>query len=100
MLNDWFSNSDEICADNYKLLPVQIEGQRRSEKWQIYLYGDKSMAVKRQGVLSGGVPPPGNGDGNVLLRRKFHASRSVRFKLGQCGAHDRRIHNQLLQLHI
>merc|ERR1712136_441843 len=38
-------------------------GNGRSEKWQIYLYGDKSMAVKRDGVevLSRGVPPPGIG---------------------------------------
>merc|ERR1712136_604518 len=63
MLNDWISSSDEICADNYNYFQFKLKGNGRSEKWQIYLYGDKSMAVKRDGVevLSRGVPPPGIG---------------------------------------
>jgi len=63
MLNDWISSSDAICADNYNYFQFKLKGNGRSEKWQIYLYGDKSMAVKRQGVevLSRGVPPPGIG---------------------------------------
>ena len=41
-----------------------FEGHRRSEKWQIYLNGDKSMALKRQDVdvLSRGMPLPGIDD--------------------------------------
>ena len=55
---------EEICADNYNDFQFNLKGNRRSEKWQIYLYGDKSMVFKRQGVevLSRGVPLPGIGD--------------------------------------
>ena len=43
---------------------INLKGNGRCEKWHIYLYGDKSMAVKCQGVevLSHGVPPLGIGD--------------------------------------
>ena len=43
---------------------INLKGNKRSEKWQICFFGDKSMAVKRHGVevLSRGVPPPGIGD--------------------------------------
>ena len=27
--------------------PVQVEGQGRSEKWEVYLYGDKTIKVER-----------------------------------------------------
>ena len=60
MLNFWFSSNDEFCADNYiyfrftllacvavssgrcicTVFPVQLDGQCRSEKWEVYLYGD------------------------------------------------------------
>ena len=58
MLNGWFSNNDTICADNYFFL-VQVEGECRSEKWELYLYGDKTIKVDRVGVevLPRGMPP-------------------------------------------
>ena len=49
MLNSWFSNNDEICADNYFFL-VQVDGQCRSEKWDLYLYGDMTIKVDRDFV--------------------------------------------------
>merc|ERR1719374_508450 len=63
MLNDWISSNDEICADNYNYFRFKLKGKGRSEKWQIYLYGDKTVKVKRDGaeVLPRGVPPPGIG---------------------------------------
>ena len=59
MLSGWFSNNDTICADNY-FFPVQVEGKCRSEKWELYLYGDKTIKVDRVSVevLPRGVPPP------------------------------------------
>ena len=92
LLNDWISSTDEICADNYTYIQFKLKNNGRSEKVQIYLYVDKCMAVERPcvEVLYRVVPPPCIGDANVLLRVKFHASRSVRFKLGQCDAHDRK----------
>ena len=53
-----------ISADNYNYFQFNLKWNGRSENWPIYLYGDKSVAVKRQGVevLSRGVAPPGIGD--------------------------------------
>ena len=63
MLNDWISSNDEICPDNYNYFLFKLQGKGRSEKWQIYLYGDQTMEVQRDGaeVLSRGAPPPGIG---------------------------------------
>ena len=46
---------------------IRFEGQQRSEEWQIYIYGDTSMAVKRYVWKSWarGVPSPGIGDVDV-----------------------------------
>ena len=46
MLNYWFSSNDTICADNY-FFPVQVDGKCRSEKWELYLFGDMSIKVDR-----------------------------------------------------
>ena len=35
-----------ICADNYNF-PVQVDWQCRSEKWEVFLYGDKTISTKR-----------------------------------------------------
>ena len=40
-----FSSNDEICADNYIFLPVQVAGLCRSEKWELFLYGDMTIKV-------------------------------------------------------
>ena len=38
MLNGWFSSNDEVYADNYIYFRFKLQG--RSEKWELYLYGD------------------------------------------------------------
>ena len=57
MLNYWFNSNDEICADKY-FFPVPVDGKCRSEKWELYLYGDKTFKVDRFSVdvLPRGVP--------------------------------------------
>ena len=73
MLNYWFSSNDTICADNY-FFPVQVEGKCRSEKWELYLYGDMTIKVDRDivEVLPRGVLPPrfftqlGNGSHTIF----------------------------------
>ena len=59
MLNYWFSSNDTICADNY-FFPVQVDGKCRSEKWELYLFGDMTIKVDHYivEVLPRGVPPP------------------------------------------
>merc|ERR1712136_380408 len=63
MLNDWISSNDEICPDNYNYFRFKLKGKGRSEKWEVYLYGDKTIKVERDSaeVLPRGVPPPGIG---------------------------------------
>ena len=63
MLNDWISSNDEICADNYNYFRFKLKGRGRSEMWEVYLYGDKTIKVDRdrEEVLFRGVPPPGIG---------------------------------------
>ena len=73
MLNYWFSSNDTICADDYFFL-VQVEGKCRSEKWELYLFGDMTIKVDRDivEVLPRGVPPPrfftllGNGSHTIF----------------------------------
>ena len=72
MLNGWFSSNDEICAENYIYSRFKLEG--RSEKWELYLYGDKIIKVERVSVevLPRGMPPPrfftllGNGSHSIF----------------------------------
>ena len=61
MLNYWFSSYDEICADNYNYSWFMLKGKCRSEKWEFYLCGDKTIKVDRVSVdvLPRGVPPLG-----------------------------------------
>ena len=61
MLNYWFSSYDEICADNYNYSWFMLKGKCRSEKWELYLCGDKTIKVDRVSVdvLPRGVPPLG-----------------------------------------
>ena len=63
MLNDWISSNDETCADNYNYFRFKLKGKGRSEMWEVYLYGGKTIKVDRDSaeVLSRGVPPPGIG---------------------------------------
>ena len=42
MLNDWISSNDDI--------PVKLKGKCRSEKWEVYLYGDMTIKVERAQV--------------------------------------------------
>ena len=74
MLNGWFSKNDTICADNY-FFPAHVEGKCRSEKWELYLYGDMFIKVDRDivEVLPRRVPPPrfftqlGNGSHTIVV---------------------------------
>ena len=61
MLNDWISSIDETCADNYNYFRFKFKARGRSEMWEVYLYGDKTINVDRDRaeVLSSGAPPPG-----------------------------------------
>ena len=44
MLNYWFSN-DDICPDKYNYSRFKLKDKCRSEKWEVYLYGDKTIQV-------------------------------------------------------
>ena len=45
MLNYWFSSNDVICADNYIYFRFTLQDMCRSEKWELYLHGDKTIQV-------------------------------------------------------
>ena len=45
MLNFWFSSNVEICPDNYNYSRFKLKDKCRSEKWELYLYGDKTIQV-------------------------------------------------------
>ena len=50
MLNYWFSSNDDICPDNYNSSRFKLKDNCRSEKWEVYLYGDMSIMVERAQV--------------------------------------------------
>ena len=59
MHNDWFSSIDDICADNHNYFQFKLKGKCRSEKWELYLYGDMTIKVERAQVQfldSGDMP--------------------------------------------
>ena len=59
MLNGWFSNNDDICADNYNHSRFKLKDKCRSEKWELYLYDDMTIKVERAQVQfldSGDMP--------------------------------------------
>ena len=39
MLNGWFSSNDDICPVT-SFLRFKLKDKCRSEKWEVYLYGD------------------------------------------------------------
>ena len=45
MLNDWISCNDDICPDNYNYSRFTLKDKCRSEKWEVYLYGDMTIMV-------------------------------------------------------
>ena len=45
MLNFWFSSIDEICPDNYNYSRFMLKDKCRSERWELYLYGDMTIKV-------------------------------------------------------
>ena len=47
VVTDSGEDEDEICADNYNYSRFKLKGRCRSEKWEVYLFGDKN----HQGVL-------------------------------------------------
>ena len=59
MLNYCFSSNDEICPDNYNYSRFKLKDKCRSEKWELYLYGDMTIMVERAQVQfldSGDMP--------------------------------------------
>ena len=50
MLNYWFSSNDDICPDNYNYSRFKLKDKCRSEKWEVYLYGDMTIKVERAQV--------------------------------------------------
>ena len=55
--------NDEICADNYIYFRFKLKAKGRSEQWEVFLFGDKTIEVDRDRVevLPRGVLPPGIG---------------------------------------
>ena len=45
MLHFWFSSNDDICPDNYNYSRFKLKDKCRSVKWEVYLYGDKTIQV-------------------------------------------------------
>ena len=45
MLNDWITCNDDFCADNYNSSRFMLKDKCRSEKWELYLYGDMTIQV-------------------------------------------------------
>ena len=39
MLNDWISCNDDFCPDNFYYSRFKLKGKCRSEKWELYLFG-------------------------------------------------------------
>ena len=48
MLNGWHSCYDVVCADNYCYSRFMLEGKCRSQKLEVYLYGDMAIRVMVQ----------------------------------------------------
>ena len=40
-----FSSNDNICPDNYIFSWLKLKDKCRSEKWEVYLYGDMTIMV-------------------------------------------------------
>ena len=45
MLKCWLSSNDDICPDNYNFSRFKLRDKCRSEKWEVYLYGDMTIQV-------------------------------------------------------
>ena len=45
MLNDWITCNDDFCPDNYNYSQFKLKDKCRSEKWEVYLYGDMTIKV-------------------------------------------------------
>ncbi len=50
MLNDWITCNDDFCPDNYNYSRFKLRYKCRSEKWEVYLYGDMTIMVERAQV--------------------------------------------------
>ena len=50
MLNYWFSSNDDICPDKSYYSRFKLKDKCRSEKWEVYLYGDMTIKVERAQV--------------------------------------------------
>ena len=57
LLNGWFSSNDDISPDNYNYSRFKLQDKCRSEKWEVYLYGDMTIKVmeSRRAESCGGL---------------------------------------------
>ena len=64
VLNDWISSNDEICTDNCNYFRFKLKGNGRSEFWEVYLCGVRTINVDRDRtqVLPRRVSSPSIGD--------------------------------------
>ena len=88
MLNFWFSNIDEFCPDNYNYSRFMLKDKCRSEKWELYLYGDMTIKVKesRRAENCGGLRSCSSRcDGKAFLGRvhRYTARGSPATKAGK-----------------
>ena len=68
MLNFGFSSNDDICPYNYNFSRFKLKDKCRSEKWELYLYGDMTIMPF--------VVPTGHG---VQTCRKLRISPQLQF---------------------
>ena len=84
MLNGWFSNIDDICADNYNFSRFKLKDKCRSENLEVYLCGDMTILVMRvqvQFLGSGDMPVVMTTGHGVLKCRILRMSPQLQFML-------------------
>ena len=82
MLNGWFSNYDDICADNFIFSRFKLKDKCRSEKLEVYLCGDMTILVMRvqvQFLGSGDMPVVMTTGHGVLKCRILRMSPQLQF---------------------
>ena len=82
LLNGWFSNIDDICADNFFFSRVKLKDKCRRNQWEVYLCGDMTILVMRlqvQFLGSGDMPVVVTTGHGVLKRRKLRMSPQLQF---------------------
>ena len=82
MLNYWFSSNDDICPDNYNYSRFKLKDKCRSEKWEVYLYGDMTIMVEHAQVhFFDSVTRP------LLLRQGMRSRRAETAEVSAVAVH-------------